>query len=79
MTNIINWKIFPFGVWFHDKKGFAVLYKPEDQDDWAEWTIDKGKYKSHPILRLRISVVREGSGSYFLAKELKGYEYWGEF
>jgi hypothetical protein len=75
---MIKEKEFPLGVWYHEKKGFAVLYKPDDQDDWADWTIDKGKWKAHPILRMMIPVVRQGSGSYFLSKELKDYEFWGE-
>lgn len=74
-------QLMPFGVYYHEKKGFALVTDPtkeEGCDEWAEWQIDKGQYKSHPFLRVRIPVVSQGSGRYFMEKHLKNYEYWGE-
>lgn len=61
------------GVYYHDKKGFAVY-----ETDGQRWTIDKGLMKRHPFLRLKVHIVEQGTGWYFQEKSLKDYHYWGE-
>jgi len=63
------------GVYFHDKKGFAVASYLKDQ---GFWEVDKNKTKNHPIFRVKINVVERLTGEYFFSKSLKDYEYIGE-
>lgn len=65
-----------FGVYFHPKKGFAIVEPSKRLKD--EWQIDKNKKKPHPLFRFEINVVEIGTGKYFFNKSLKDYEYIGE-
>lgn len=67
-----------FGVYFHNKKGFAIVEKHPDERKW-DWTIDKNNYTKHPIFRCRVYYSAVGTGTYFFNKELKDYVYIGEF
>lgn len=67
---------FKEGVYFHPKKGMAIVEKSEDKS--YDWKIDKNKKKRHPLFRFDIPVHEAGTGEYFFIKSLKDYEYIGE-
>ena len=63
------------GIYFHEKKGFAIVSLGDDK---RMWVVDKNIKKRHPFLRGTVNVVEELSGDYFFNKSLKGYEYISE-
>lgn len=66
---------FKFGVYYHEKKGFAILDKPSDGDK-NEWELDINTQVT--VFGLKMLRVCSGVGDYFLEKKLlKGYEYLG--
>lgn len=66
--------VFIPGVYFHPKKGIAVL-----SGELNGWEVDKNLKKPHPLLRINIQCVERGTGEYFLQRSLKNYEFVGEF
>ena len=67
---------FKFGVYWHEKKGFALAMPSEEKH--CDWEIDKDIWKNHPIIRVKMHMVATGTGQHFFDRQLKGYEYWGE-
>jgi hypothetical protein len=66
-----------FGKYKHKTNG-NVAFASRSHVKGREWEIDKGKVQNHPIFRIKVKVVEEGTGNYFFWRSLKNYEFVSE-
>ncbi len=70
-----EWDSTPFvlGEYRHKKNGKMAKAEASTESKY-DWAIDKGKVVNHPIFRMKVKMVEQGTGNYFFNKSLKDYE-----
>lgn len=66
-----------YGHYKNRKTGKLAVAKPRPEGKNG-WIIDKGKVKAHPIFRMKVGIVEEGTGNYFFNRSLKDYDWESE-